>query len=209
LDRLSELPLSLRSRVPIYAAVTIVFTDRLSHQDRLEPTCTLSLTAEERTRSRLHGKSDQGTPLYLQLPRGLVLQEGDWLKASTGEVIQVLAKEEAVLTVTAMFPLALLQAAYHLGNRHVPMEITATYLRIAPDPVLRHLLEHRGLTVQDEMAPFQPETGAYTSTHAHAHSHSHESHSHEPHSHGPHSHEPHSHEPHSHEPHSHEPHPVH
>ncbi len=197
MDRFSGLPLSLRSRVPIYAAVTIVFTDRLSHQDRLEPTCTLSLTAEERTRSRLHGKSDQGTPIYLQLPRGLVLQEGDWLKAATGEVIQVLAKEEAVLTVTAMFPLALLQAAYHLGNRHVPMEITATYLRIAPDPVLRHLLEHRGLTVENEMAPFQPETGAYTSTHGHSHSHE------------PHSHEAHSHEPHSHEPHSHEPHPVH
>jgi urease accessory protein len=169
--------------------VTIVFTDRLSHQDRLEPTCTLSLTAEERTRSRLHGKSDQGTPIYLQLPRGLVLQEGDWLKAATGEVLQVLAKEEPVLTVTSLFPLALLQAAYHLGNRHVPMEITATYLRIAPDPVLRHLLEHRGLTIYDEMAPFQPETGAYVSAHAHgSHSHTH-SHRHEPHT--SHSHEPH------------------
>jgi urease accessory protein len=166
--------------------VTIVFTDRLSHQDRLEPIWTLSLTAEERTRSRLHGKSDQGAPIYLQLPRGIVLQEGDWLKAATGEVLQVLAKEEPVLTVTSQFSLALLQAAYHLGNRHVPMEITATYLRIAPDPVLRHLLEHRGLTIYDEMAPFQPETGAYVSAHAHSHeSHSHESHSHESHSHAP------------------------
>lgn len=159
--------------------MTIVFTDRISHQDRLEPICTLSLTAEERTRSRLHGRSDQGMPIYLQLPRGVVLQEGDWLRSPTGEILQVLAKAEPVLTITSPFPLALLQAAYHLGNRHVPMEITATYLRIAPDPVLRHLLEHRGLSIHDEMTPFQPETGAYSSSHAHeSHLHTHESHTH-------------------------------
>lgn len=158
--------------------MTIVFTDRLSHQTRLESIYTLSLTAEERTRSRLHGKSDQGLPIYLQLPRGLVLQEGDWLKSPTGEVIQILAKEEPVLTITATFPLALLQAAYHLGNRHVPMEITATYLRISPDPVLKHLLEHRGLTVMAEQAPFQPETGAYNTSHSHDHSRDH-SHAHD------------------------------
>jgi urease accessory protein len=157
--------------------VTIIFTDRLSHPDHVEPNHTLSLTAEERTRSRLHGQSDQGLAIYLQLSRGIALQEGDWLKATTGELIQVRAKEEPVLTVTAVDPLALLQAAYHLGNRHVPMEITASYLRIAPDPVLRHLLAHRGMTVQAEVAPFKPETGAYTSGHGHGghdHAHHHE-----------------------------------
>ena len=151
--------------------MTIIFTDRLSCQDCLEPTDTLSLTAEERTRSRLHRQSDRGAAIYLQLSRGIALQDGDCLKAATGELIQVRAKEEPVLTVTSVLPLALLQAAYHLGNRHVPMEITASYLRIAPDPVLRHLLAHRGLSVKAEVAPFKPETGAYTSGHSHgAHS---------------------------------------
>ncbi len=154
--------------------MTIIFTNRLSRQDYLESTHTLSLTAEERTRSRLHGQSDQGLAIYLQLSRGIALQEGDWLKAVTGELIQVRAKEEPVLTVTSGLPLALLQAAYHLGNRHVPMEITASYLRIAPDPVLRHLLAHRGLSVQSEVAPFKPEAGAYTSGHSHGdHDHEH------------------------------------
>ena len=165
--------------------MTIILTDRLSPQNHLEPIHTISLTAEERTRSRLHSQSDQGAAIYLQLSRGIALQEGDWLKAATGELVQVRAKEEPVLTVTSAFPLALLQAAYHLGNRHVPMEITASYLRISPDPVLHHLLMHRGLSVEAEVAPFKPETGAYTSGHSHgshdrSHSHSHiHSHNHE------------------------------
>jgi len=85
--------------------VTIVFTDRLSHQDRLEPTSTLSLTAEERTQISLRGYSDQGLPIALKLARGTILQEGDWLRASTGELIQVLAKKESVLTITSLSPL--------------------------------------------------------------------------------------------------------
>ena len=155
--------------------MTIILTDRLSPQNHLEPIHTISLTAEERTRSRLHSQSDQGAAIYLQLSRGIALQEGDWLKAATGELVQVRAKEEPVLTVTSAFPLALLQAAYHLGNRHVPMEITASYLRISPDPVLHHLLMHRGLKIQAEVAPFKPETGAYTSGHSHgSHGHGHD-----------------------------------
>ena len=156
--------------------MTIILTDRLSPEGHLEPIHTLSLTAEERTRSRLHSQLDQGAAIYLQLSRGIALQEGDWLKAATGELVQVRAKEEPVLTVTSAFPLALLQAAYHLGNRHVPMEITASYLRIAPDPVLHHLLTHRGLSIHAEVAPFKPETGAYTLGHSHGsqdHSHNH------------------------------------
>lgn len=138
-----------------------VFTHRLNDVPARDPDWILSLTAEERTRSRLHCKTDEGEAIYLQLPRGTVLQEGDWLQSNHGHLLQILAKPEPVLTVKAQFPLALLQAAYHLGNRHVPLEITATYLRLAPDPVLQHLLEHRGLTIVEEVAPFQPETGAY------------------------------------------------
>jgi urease accessory protein len=150
------MPLFLISRF-FLDIVTIVFTDRLSHQDRLEPTSTLSLTAEERTQIALQGYSDQGLPIALKLDRGTILQEGDWLRASTGELIQVLAKKEFVLTITSLFPLALLQAAYHLGNRRIALEITTTHLRILPDNRIKQLLEHQGLTITEEIAPFQPE----------------------------------------------------
>jgi urease accessory protein len=119
------------------------------------------LTAEERTRSRHRFETLAGETVYLQLPRGTVLRDGDLLRSHDGVLVQVVAKPEPVLTVTAPTPLALLQAAYHLGNRHVSLEITPTALRLSPDPVLRDLLEQRGLQVMEETQPFHPEMGAY------------------------------------------------
>ncbi|MFN4195618.1 MAG: urease accessory protein UreE [Thermosynechococcus sp.] len=125
----------------------------------------LSLTAEERCRSRLHCHSDEGESLYLKLPRGITLQPGDRLQNEEGTVmVMVQAKAEPTLKVMAATPLGLLQAAYHLGNRHVPLEIHTDYLRLGADPVLQTLLEQRGLKVTFEVAPFCPERGAY---HAH------------------------------------------
>lgn len=125
----------------------------------------LSLTAEERSRSRLHCQSDEGESLYLKLPRGITLQPGDRLQDEEGKVVvTVHAKPEPTLKVMATTPLDLLQAAYHLGNRHVPLEIHADYLRLGADPVLQMMLEQRGLSVTFEVAPFCPERGAY---HAH------------------------------------------
>ena len=121
----------------------------------------LMLTAEERTRSRHRFETLAGETVYLQLPRGTVLRDGDLLRSHDGVLVQVVAKPEPVLTVTAPTPLALLQAAYHLGNRHVSLEITPTALRLSPDPVLRDLLEQRGLQVMEETQPFHPEMGAY------------------------------------------------
>jgi urease accessory protein len=71
------------------------------------------------------------------------------------------AKPEPVLTATAQNPLDLLRAAYHLGNRHIPLEIAATHLRLSPDPVLKSMLEHLGMEVREEISPFYPEMGAY------------------------------------------------
>lgn len=136
-------------------------TQRLTAPPETAATLTLALTADDRTRSRYRCESLEGEPVYLQLPRGTVLRDGDWLQSEDGLVVRVIAKPEPVLTVRAEDALHLLQAAYHLGNRHVPLEITPTYLRLAPDPVLRSLLEHRGLHVVEEVQPFQPETGAY------------------------------------------------
>lgn len=147
----------------------------------------LALTAEERTRSRHRFTTEDGTIVYLRLPRGTVLQHGDWLwpEAMTPELmtmgedtpavqyVQVRAKPEPVLTVTASTPLALLQAAYHLGNRHVPLEITPHYLRLSADPVLQAMLVQLGVSVLQEVAPFTPTLGAYHHSHHH-HSHHHD-----------------------------------
>lgn len=144
--------------------VTPTFTRRI-HPKLDTPDYILSLTAEERMRSRFLFQSDDGQEIYLNLPRGTTLRDGDWLESDRGEFLKIQAKPEPVLTVTTPALLDLLQAAYHLGNRHVPLEITDTYLRLSPDPVLEDLLEHRGLGIKSETVPFQPESGAYGHAH--------------------------------------------
>ena len=122
----------------------------------------LALTAEERTRSRHRFTTVEGEIVYLHLPRGMVLQAGDLLQ-DYGETIlvRVSAKSERVITVTTTNSLELLKAAYHLGNRHVPVEISTDYLRLAPDPVLQKMLEQLNFEVISEIMPFFPEQGAY------------------------------------------------
>ena len=140
----------------------ITLTQRLQNSTTIAATTILWLTAEERTRSRHRFETSDGQTIFLQLPRGTVLQDGDLLPASDhSTVVKIAAKPEPVLTVTASTPLELLKAAYHLGNRHVPLELTPSYLRLSPDPVLRDMLAHRGLQVTEEEQPFYPELGAY------------------------------------------------
>ncbi len=180
----------------------LTLTQRIPANPEAVVSYTLTLTAEERTRSRHYfpikagvteaGATETGEGVYLNLPRGTVLFHGDLLQAESGDLVRVLAKPEPVLTVTASTTLDLLRAAYHLGNRHVPLEVTAGYLRLSPDSVLQSMLEHLGATVLPGLHPFQPEAGAYgqghASSHGHASGHSHaSSHSHalgQPHNHG-------------------------
>src|SRR6476646_3579526 len=139
----------------------LILTHRLPAEAAIAVHFTLALTAEERTRSRYQMESAEGQKVRWQLPRGAVLHHGDRLQTEMGEVIvQIAAKPEPVLTVTAPTALELLRAAYHLGNRHVALEITSDYLRLSPDPVLKSMLEHLGLQVIEEIAAFQPEVGA-------------------------------------------------
>ncbi len=151
--------------------MSIVLSKRLHHHHHhghhhLSLPPILSLTAEERTRSRYHFITDDKTPVYLQLPRGTALQDGDLLASETGDIlVQVAAKAEPVLTVTSDDSINLLRAAYHLGNRHVSLEITPTYLRLTPDSVLERMLIQLGLQVVAEVAPFRPQGGAYSHQH--------------------------------------------
>lgn len=144
----------------------LTLTHRLPADPAATVSLTLALTAEERTRSRYRFASPDGQVVFLQLPRGTVLHDGDLLQTeSEAELVRIVAKPEPVLTVSASHPLELLRAAYHLGNRHIPLEITATYLRLSPDSVLQSMLEQLGLQVQAEVLPFQPEMGAYSHAH--------------------------------------------
>jgi urease accessory protein len=141
-------------------------SENSSLEDTLENTLlTLSLTAEERTRSRYRFETSQNEIFLLRLPRGTVLKNGDILKAETGELVKIIAKPEPIIMVTAVNPLSLLRAAYHLGNRHVPLEITPTYLRLSADSVLKEMLEQLNVEVREEILPFQPEVGAYGHQH--------------------------------------------
>ena len=141
--------------------MTPSFVRRLPSNPTLVTQYRLSLTADERTRSCHYFETEDGQGLYLRLPRGTMLQHGDLLESETGALVRIEAKPEPVMTITATTPLNLLKAAYHLGNRHVPLEVTETYLRLSPDSVLKAMLEQLGLAVQEEVVPFKPEAGAY------------------------------------------------
>jgi urease accessory protein len=143
-------------------------TQRKPPNSDITVTLTLALTAEERTRSRHRFDTEDGKAVFLRLPRGTMLHDGDILTDETNSsLVRIIAKPEPVLTVFAPTEIDLLRAAYHLGNRHVPVEITATYLRLSPDSVLHAMLEQLGLEVKEEILPFQPEMGAYGHHHAH------------------------------------------
>jgi urease accessory protein len=148
----------------------VLLTTQIDRHSQLVAIDRLSLTAEERSRSRHPYLTDGGREVYLQLKRGTNLRHGDRLQAADDSlIVEIIAKPEQVMVVTALQPLDLLQAAYHLGNRHVPLEITDEFLYLLPDPVLEDMLQQRGLTVTSVDRPFQPQAGAYESTPHHHH----------------------------------------
>jgi len=132
----------------------------------------LVLPFGERSKSRLRATLDNGEEAGLFLERGSVLRHGDLLLADDGRVVEVQAAPETVSTVHASDAVTLARAAYHLGNRHVALQIGAGSLRYQHDHVLDDMLRGFGLEVIVEQLPFEPEGGAYVASH-HAHSHSH------------------------------------
>ncbi len=150
-----------------------VFTKRWPPDRDRVVTLSLWLSAEERQRSRYQFETETGETVRIHLPRGTVLQDGDLLgedptavQGTAPAIARVRAKPEPVLTVTAERPFDLLRAAYHLGNRHVPLEICPDCLRLAPDSVLADMVLHMGLQVREETLPFFPEAGAYATGHS-------------------------------------------
>jgi urease accessory protein len=145
---------------------------------------TLDHTARQKSRGLL--RLDDGSEAALLLERGSTLQHGDHLRADDGLVVQVQAAMEGLSVVTARDPLELARAAYHLGNRHIAVQIGALRLAYLHDHVLDDMVRELGFQVTFAAEPFEPESGAYGHGHAHLahpHGHGHEhghGHGHEP-----------------------------
>tara|TARA_B100000686_G_C15942836_1_gene549731 strand:+ start:43 stop:501 length:459 start_codon:yes stop_codon:yes gene_type:complete len=150
----------------------------LEINERLErvvaPSTTLTLPFEQRRKSRLLVTLDDGSEAALILERGIILRHGDCLRASDGQVIEVRAAKESVSIVRESNTYLILRVCYHLGNRHVPLQIGQGWLRYQYDHVLDDMVRTLGLTVKHEKASFEPESGAYKKPGPHLHSHSHE-----------------------------------
>lgn len=125
----------------------------------LEPSVTL--TWEQRTRSRLRVVLDDGRTAGILLPRGTSLRDGDGLESEQGLRVRVRAAPETLSRVESVDALRLARACYHLGNRHVALQIEPGRLSYLHDHVLDDLMRGLGIAVRAESAPFEPEPGAY------------------------------------------------
>ena len=149
--------------------------DELIEAPGAAPSFTLALPFSDRQRSRLRIVMEGGAAAGITLPRGTLLRDGQCLRASAdGSLLRVTAAPEPVSEVRAEEAEALARAAYHLGNRHVWVQLGAGWLRYLQDPVLDRMLQQLGYVVHEQQAPFEPEAGAYAAEgghHGHDHAH--------------------------------------
>jgi urease accessory protein len=127
----------------------------------------LSLPFEIRQKRRFRAILEDGSEAAIFLPRGSNLADGDVLEADDGTLLKIVAAAEQVLYVTASSSHALTRAAYHLGNRHTPVELGDGFLKLENDSVIKEMLLRLGVQVQEAHLPFQPEAGAYGGGHRH------------------------------------------
>jgi urease accessory protein len=133
----------------------------------------LTLPFDQRQKSRLRVTLDNGDEASLILNRGVVLRHGDLLRSSCGEVVEVRASLESVSVVHEPNSHLLSRACYHLGNRHVPLQIGDGLLCYLHDHVLDDMVRSLGLVVVHQEASFEPESGAYKNDSKHQHTHEH------------------------------------
>jgi urease accessory protein len=145
----------------------IHLTERISVAGHIDDT--LELPFDLRQKSRLRVKLASGQEAALFLSRGIILRGGDLLKSEDGLIVQLIAAQEPVYNVIAPTARELMCAAYHLGNRHVPLQIGDGWLRLEQDYVLKEMLIGLGMHVSETIAPFEPEAGAYGGGHRHGH----------------------------------------
>ncbi|HEX7669717.1 MAG TPA: urease accessory protein UreE [Polyangiaceae bacterium] len=166
-------------------------TDPVAHAE-----ASLSLSFHKRRSSRQRARLSSGEEIALILPRGTVLSDGSVLRGEGGQLLRVEAAPERVSRIVSEDSLLLTRAAYHLGNRHIAVQVEPGNLSYLHDHVLDDLVRGLGLSVEVMDAPFEPESGAYGA-------HGHGGHDHDDHEHSHHHHEHHA--PHVHERHEPEP----
>ena len=127
----------------------------------------LVLPFELRSKSRLRTRLASGEEIGLFLPPGTLLRGGTRLEGNDGRVVEVLADREPLLEARCADALLLARAAYHLGNRHVAVEVGEGWLRLQPDKVLGDMLRGLGVDLHEVRAAFEPEAGAYSHAHQH------------------------------------------
>ena len=143
----------------------------------LKRATTVALDWDVRQKSRFAATDSAGRELGIFLPRGTLVRGGDVLVAEDGSLVRVIAAPQPVLVIThcanhgTAFDLT--RAAYHLGNRHVPIELQPDHLKIEPDHVLADMLRAMHLIVKAQDLPFEPEGGAYATGHGGGHDHGH------------------------------------
>jgi urease accessory protein len=156
---------------------------------------TVVLDFDDRHRRRMAMTGTRGLEFLLDLENAVALRGGDALVLEDGRLIEVVAAAEPLLEIRGADPLHLVRVAWHLGNRHLPTQIMPKGLRIRRDHVIEAMVKGLGARVIEIEAPFDPEGGAYASSHAHAaeahaHAHAHSSHAHaEAHAHSSHDHD--------------------
>lgn len=131
----------------------------------------LTLPFEKRQKSRLRIFLDDNQEVALVLERGSVLRHGDFLRADNGLIVEVRAADEEVAVISTKDSFLFARACYHLGNRHIPLQIGKGWLRIQRDHVLEEMVQSLGLTVTHALSAFEPEAGAYSGHTSHSHSH--------------------------------------
>jgi urease accessory protein len=148
----------------------------------LKRAATVLLDWDIRQKSRFAATDSTGRDLAVFLPRGTVVRGGDVLVAEDGSLVCVQAAPQEVLVITHCAEhgtaFDLIRAAYHLGNRHVPIELKPDHLKIEPDHVLADMLRAMHLIVTPALQAFEPEAGAYGAHGATGHAHSHHGHEH-------------------------------
>jgi urease accessory protein len=199
----------------------IHFSKLIRHGHGLAPVLlkratSITLDWDVRQKSRFESTDSAGRQVGVFLQRGQVVRGGDVLVGEDGSLLKVLAAPQAVLRITHCTahgtPFDLTRAAYHLGNRHVPIELQADHLKIEPDHVLADMLRSMHLIVNEVSESFEPENGAYGEHggghhhgHGDTHGHDHHNHAHNDHGHGPSdAHHPHVHGPHCNHDHDHD-----
>jgi len=147
-------------------SAVVMFEKKIAHtHDAVE--LTLTLPFEKRQKSRFRAKLNNGSDAGISIERGSVLRGGDLLQSHDGIIAKIISAKEEVSTIHCDNAHDLARAAYHLGNRHVSLQVGDTWVRYLKDHVLDEMVQGFGIVVKHESASFEPEVGAYHGGHSH------------------------------------------